>query len=95
MGIFDVKMKTSYGEGKAAFYRLQEQIMEKEECDTSIFAWGRGIISTADLPGVLQSRTDAFIWGLESEAPSLGLLSESPKSFIQAGSIIFDVIEII
>ena len=32
-------MSTVYGEGRKAFYRLQEEIM-KQDVDTSIFAWG-------------------------------------------------------
>lgn len=39
MGIFGVKMPTIYGEGRAAFLRLQEEIL-KHIRDQSIFAWG-------------------------------------------------------
>ena len=39
MGIFGVHMPTIYGEGEAAFYRLQEEIM-KVSGDQTIFAWG-------------------------------------------------------
>lgn len=38
MGIFDVHMPLLYGEGNHAFFRLQEQIINKTE-DASIFAW--------------------------------------------------------
>ena len=37
-GLFDVNMPTLYGEGRNAFYRLQEEIM-RTSTDTSLFAW--------------------------------------------------------
>ena len=40
MGIFGVNMPTLYGEGRASFYRLQEEIM-KLSPDQTIFVWGR------------------------------------------------------
>ncbi|KAF3810379.1 Vegetative incompatibility protein HET-E-1 [Colletotrichum gloeosporioides] len=39
LGIFDVNMSLIYGEGRNAFRRLQESIMQKTD-DQSIFAWG-------------------------------------------------------
>ena len=39
MGIFGVNMPALYGEGRKAFYRLQEEIM-KTSADGSLFAWG-------------------------------------------------------
>ena len=39
LGIFGVNMPTVYGEGRRAFYRLQEEIM-KATGDASLFAWG-------------------------------------------------------
>ena len=38
LGIFDVNMPLIYGEGKRAFYRLQEEILRTSE-DLTIFAW--------------------------------------------------------
>ncbi|KAI0741538.1 heterokaryon incompatibility protein-domain-containing protein, partial [Daedaleopsis nitida] len=38
MGIFGVKMPTIYGEGSAAFVRLQEEIL-KRTCDQTLFVW--------------------------------------------------------
>ncbi|KAL1948106.1 hypothetical protein VTO73DRAFT_12181 [Trametes versicolor] len=40
MGIFGVNMPALYGEGRYAFIRLQEEILE-QECDQSLFAWSR------------------------------------------------------
>ena len=39
LGIFGITMPTLYGEGRKAFYRLQEELM-KTSTDTSLFAWG-------------------------------------------------------
>ncbi|TFK84534.1 HET-domain-containing protein [Polyporus arcularius HHB13444] len=39
MGIFGVNMPTLYGEGRAAFQRLQEVILRRFT-DTTLFAWG-------------------------------------------------------
>ena len=39
LGIFGISMPTLYGEGRKAFYRLQEELM-KTSTDTSLFAWG-------------------------------------------------------
>ncbi|EIW63644.1 uncharacterized protein TRAVEDRAFT_142604, partial [Trametes versicolor FP-101664 SS1] len=39
MGIFGVNMPTTYGEGRYAFIRLQEEIL-KHHSDQTIFAWG-------------------------------------------------------
>lgn len=38
MGLFDVNMPLLYGEGRKAFSRLQQQILQRSE-DHSIFAW--------------------------------------------------------
>ncbi|KAK3629072.1 hypothetical protein LTR56_006531 [Elasticomyces elasticus] len=41
LGIFDVKMRPSWGEGDDAFMRLQKKIIARSR-DDSIFAWGIG-----------------------------------------------------
>ncbi|KAI0692858.1 heterokaryon incompatibility protein-domain-containing protein, partial [Cerioporus squamosus] len=38
MGLFGVHMPTLYGEGRAAFQRLQEEILRRHS-DTTLFAW--------------------------------------------------------
>ena len=38
-GIFGINLPALYGEGRNAFYRLQEEIM-RTSVDTSLFAWG-------------------------------------------------------
>ena len=40
LGLFEVRIQTDYGEGSAAFTRLQETLIERQEDqDESIFAW--------------------------------------------------------
>ena len=39
MGLFNVNMPTLYGEGRRAFYRLQQEVM-KQSVGTSLFCWG-------------------------------------------------------
>jgi hypothetical protein len=41
MGIFGVNMPLLYGEGRKAFFRLQEEIMKRSD-DHSLFAWTTG-----------------------------------------------------
>jgi len=41
MGIFGVNMPLLYGEGRKAFFRLQEEIMKRSD-DHSLFAWSTG-----------------------------------------------------
>ncbi|KAH9915037.1 HET-domain-containing protein, partial [Epithele typhae] len=43
MGIFGVHMQTTYGEGRYAFIRLQEEILKRIP-DQTIFAWGPSLL---------------------------------------------------
>ena len=56
MGIFNVNMPLLYGEGKRAFYRLQEEIMKVSD-DHSLFAW-KGLASSFN--SLLASSPAAF-----------------------------------
>ena len=38
-GLFGINLPALYGEGRNAFYRLQEEIM-RTSVDTSLFSWG-------------------------------------------------------
>lgn len=76
LGIFDVNMPLLYGEGRKAFYRLQEEIM-KSSSDQSIFAWGDSPIMTmdsylqdADIPGHFTNPGHDQLCGLLAESPS-------------------------
>ena len=91
MGIFGINMPTLYGEGRKAFYRLQEEIM-KTSVDTSLFAWGYSVpfqfeflqFSATALPDdsylFAQSPSDfqwAWVGGVEFVAPPKRLTSVS------------------
>ncbi|KAH9852053.1 heterokaryon incompatibility protein-domain-containing protein [Lenzites betulinus] len=80
MGIFGVRMPTIYGEGRAAFLRLQEEIL-KHIRDQSIFAWG-------SIFGV-SSRGSSLRWQYEYKEgfdPSI-LFARSPAEFYHSGDI--------
>lgn len=66
LGIFGVNVPLLYGEGEAAFDRLQGEIM-KEQDDPSVFLWGR---SSRDRPNA----------GLSSAHP-VPVLAKDPRSF--------------
>ncbi|KAK2758999.1 hypothetical protein FQN54_003097 [Arachnomyces sp. PD_36] len=56
MGIFGINMPLLYGEGKAAFIRLQEEIIRVSD-DHSIFSWKS---KNPDHGGLLANTVDAF-----------------------------------
>ena len=81
MGIFGVNMPTIYGEGRAAFYRLQEEIM-KLYSDQTIFAWG----DPYGLPDILSRVQDHLDRGAELSDTSVRterefLLASRPEKF--------------
>ncbi|KAM5543060.1 hypothetical protein V8D89_003444 [Ganoderma adspersum] len=53
LGLLNVDMYTSYGEGRRAFYRLQEELI-KRSTDTSIFVWGHQILSMCYIPETIR-----------------------------------------
>ena len=48
MGIFQVNMPMLYGEGRRAFFRLQEEILKNSD-DHSLFAWDRGPLGDGNI----------------------------------------------
>ncbi|KAJ8456568.1 hypothetical protein ONZ51_g12047 [Trametes cubensis] len=81
MGIFGVNMPTIYGEGRAAFYRLQEEIM-KLSSDQTIFAWG----DPYELSDILSRVQDHLERGAELSDASVRtqrefLLASRPEKF--------------
>ena len=89
-GLFGVHIPTLYGEGRNAFYRLQEEIM-RTSTDTSLFAWmgerrENGlcrISSLAELTGTIRSG------GLRLGSDSIGhLLAPSPSHFMDMSDVI-------
>lgn len=74
MGIFDIHMPTIYGEGRLAFFRLQEEIL-KTIPDQSLFAW--------------ESKGGAWATDFhhkDDEYPRT-LLAASPADFTQSGRV--------
>ena len=61
MGIFDVNMPLLYGEGRKAFYRLQDEIMKQDD-DQSLFAWttAESISGDDEGHGLLADSPSAF-----------------------------------
>lgn len=60
LGLFDVNMPLLYGEGKKAFLRLQQEIIQRSD-DESIFAWREPDFKFYDEWGLLAGSPDAFI----------------------------------
>ncbi|KAI1791143.1 HET-domain-containing protein [Ganoderma leucocontextum] len=79
MGIFSINISTLYGEGRQAFYRLQEEIMKKL-VDTSLVAWG---YSTASLN---VSGGDS---ALDHEDANYYILADSPHAFHPSSAVSF------
>ncbi|KAK0651475.1 heterokaryon incompatibility protein-domain-containing protein [Cercophora newfieldiana] len=73
LGILDVNMPLLYGEGEAAFIRLQEEIIKHSD-DKTIFAW--------DLPqqGQVHSPAKATVYQ--------SALAPSPAAFAQRGNLV-------
>ncbi|KAF4334526.1 heterokaryon incompatibility protein het-E-1 [Fusarium beomiforme] len=88
LGIFDVNIPLIYGEGRKAFQRLQEAIMNSTH-DQSLFAWGRIIKRPAELISEGQQLGTDFIPWKEARdrRPLLGLFAESPKDFKDSSDI--------
>ena len=82
LGIFGVSMPTLYGEGRKAFYRLQEELM-KTSVDTSLFAWGSHAtayrVNTIPQPG--SGTRSRFCCDVLHPSYTTYLLATSPHEF--------------
>ena len=87
MGIFGINMPTLYGEGRKAFYRLQEEIM-RTSVDTSLFVWGRSQAVGALSSDVLRAESP-IQHGHFSDV--VHLLAPSPSLFITGDVVEFNV----
>ena len=85
LGIFGVNIPTVYGEGRKAFYRLQEEIM-KTSADTSLFAWGR--YKCGYNLNTLQDELQVLDRNVLK--PQHCLFASSPLEFADCDSITFD-----
>ena len=78
MGLFGVNMSTNYGEGKRAFIRLQYEIMQHKECDTTLFAFGYCLEKDDIIHGVTEFDKRRSI---DRDNPWQYLLADSPSPF--------------
>ncbi|KAI0351922.1 HET-domain-containing protein [Trametes cingulata] len=84
MGIFGVMMPTIYGEGRAAFRRLQEEIL-KQAPDQTIFVWGSSLRPSAH-PAGIKSGIDYFT--LDNVLPrQRNLFASSPRDFADSADV--------
>ncbi|OJT03422.1 Vegetative incompatibility protein HET-E-1 [Trametes pubescens] len=88
MGLFGVHMATIYGEGRNAFLRLQETIINTIP-DQSIFAWGRSCTVTCDVSKsqLYVSASDTSNDRLAASRHGMGLLALSPQDFESARDV--------
>ena len=79
MGLFGISMPTNYGEGKRAFIRLQYEIMQHQECDMSLFAFGEVLEQDEIIrDGIVMKGFDEHI---DRGAHWQYLLADSPRQF--------------
>jgi hypothetical protein len=85
LGLFNVNMPLLYGEGRRAFIRLQEHIIQESD-DMSLFAWEdpfRALRTTpAGLPGA--KRIQSFT---KPPYHTLGILAPDPFAFVFARDV--------
>ena len=79
MGLFGVSMPTNYGEGKRAFIRLQYEIMQHQECDMTLFAFGSVIDSDDIISHGMLFHGDSE--RIDRDNPWQYLLADSPRQF--------------
>ncbi|KAI0769311.1 HET-domain-containing protein [Trametes elegans] len=85
MGIFGVNIPTIYGEGRGAFYRLQEEIL-RHIPDQSIFAWGPLVFDRYQWPGERFDQAPSAALTAE-DAPNAYLFAPSPSAFEHSAGI--------
>ena len=82
LGFFGIRMSTFYGEGRNAFYRLQEEIMRKSS-DTSLFAWTDTIYPLGDTGEMIN-----LCKCLPEQDSLCHLFSPSPQRFVGASQVV-------
>jgi len=88
LGIFSVNLPLIYGEGRKAFRRLQEAMMNTTH-DQSLFAWGRLVETPSDLIDEAQDLGHRPIpWKpMHLREKLLGLFATSPEDFAESRDI--------
>ena len=88
-GLFGINLPTLYGEGKNAFYRLQEEIM-RTHIDTSLFAWGhRPTAQYAAHLNTISSTGSRRATRLNPHGVHSHLFAPSPAAFDGKNDVIF------
>jgi len=94
LGIFDINLPLIYGEGRKAFQRLQEAIMQSCPDDHSLFAWGT-IVDYPPLEELTDDDLSAYnppAWKPPAQRlhdmQLSGLLASSPRDFRDSHSIV-------
>ena len=81
LGIFGVNMPTIYGEGRNAFYRLQEEIV-RSSVDTTLLVWGFDFGFWANIKDIATLESMANTQGTEFEhPPTRHAFASSPQKF--------------
>lgn len=86
MGILGVHMPTIYGEGKAAFRRLQEEIMKRAP-DQTLFAWDNDTYFEAGEYGLLAPGPSLFQASADLVPTPPENLSDAVRAFLEAFTI--------
>ena len=88
-GIFGINMPTLYGEGRNAFYRLQEEIL-RTSSDTSLFSWGSCDYFTEyeALERAVPTNLDSVTQSQANRQASY-LFAPSPSNFSESSDVIF------
>ncbi|KAH9859146.1 hypothetical protein C2E23DRAFT_706252, partial [Lenzites betulinus] len=91
MGIFGVNMPTTYGEGRYAFIRLQEEIL-KHITDQTIFAWGPALSNhNFSFHHLHQYRSNSDLltkFQKETSSQDQFLLASSPRDFRYSSTLV-------
>jgi hypothetical protein len=86
LGLFDITMPLLYGEGKKAFFRLQEELI-KASNDQSLFAWGT---SPAQQLGVTDFNNRHPLEAMiehDLKLGTTGMFAQPPGDFRNSGKI--------
>jgi hypothetical protein len=90
LGLFNINMPMQYGEGAAAFVRLQKEIM-KTTNDQSLFAWGYGLEPSdgRDVNSNYDKKDPFEGYPEDREYSEDGMFADHPNRFANGKSLVF------
>jgi hypothetical protein len=94
LGLFEINMPMQYGEGHAAFIRLQKEILRNTN-DQTLFAWSPSTKSIEEVFRQRRARQSANVYELPSDNmlfgdnSSFGMFAPHPKAFKECQNIVF------